>query len=339
MFTRIGSLIVLSIVLSSSSPVLAADFDLTYYRGEIGQGNHVLLEMTNFAGKLSGSYIYVKRQIPIDLAGTLQEDGAFSLTETVDSKETGRFAGKFLEEGKKLEGTWTDSEGKNPAPLTLERFAKQKVGEKKGEFDGGTIESSFAYPVFEDPSEAPLNEAIVRHITRSNDVFVDEISKAADPSVQVDNMYDVDMDVSVYTPGQFVSLVSTTYVFTGGAHGMTQYSTLNLRLSPQGAPVPVKLGDLFSSQEQALAKLSELCIADLKKQKAGFVVDGMVDSLDWEMLSHFSLSPAGILFLFEPYAVAPYAEGTFDVLIPFDALTSVLKPDALQGIVPPLPKG
>ncbi|MBX7257805.1 MAG: DUF3298 and DUF4163 domain-containing protein [Candidatus Hydrogenedentes bacterium] len=334
MFARIAPTFFVSMILAICPMARAADFDLTYYRGEIGKSNQILLEIMNSDGKVSGSYVYVKRQIPLELAGTLKDDGSFSLAETVDEKETGRFAGNVLEDGKKLEGTWTDADGKSSAPFSLQRFAHQKLEETKDEISGSTIESSFACPVFEDPSEAALNEAISSHMKKAHKAFVDEIRKAADPSFQVENMYDVDADVSVYTPGEFVSLVFTTYVFTGGAHGMTQYSTLNLRLSPQGPPQPIKLTDLFTSQDTALTKLSEICLADLKKQKAGFVVDGMVDSLDWEALRHFSLSPAGILFLFEPYAVAPYAEGTFDVVVPFDALSGILKPDAIQGIVP-----
>lgn len=334
MIARLSPWVVFLAVLMSCPSAWAADFDLAYYRGTIGESNEILLEIMSSDGAVSGSYFYVKRQIPLDLTGTLKDDGSFTMTETVDGKETGHFAGKLLEDGTSMEGAWTDAEGNRSAPFTLHRFARQKVEESKDEISGSTIESSFAYPVFDDVSEGALNEAVSSHVKKSHKAFVDEIRKAADPSFQVENMYDVDVDVMVYMPGQFVSLVSTTYVFTGGAHGMTQYSTLNLRLMPQGPPQPVKLADLFTSQDAALATISGYCLTDLKKQKAGFVVDGMVDSLDWEALRHFSLSPSGILFLFEPYAVAPYAEGTFDVVVPYDALAGVLKPDALQGIAP-----
>ncbi len=306
-------------------------FEQSFYRGTVGTDHGVIAQIAASEGKITGGYSYESKGNPIDLEGTVDESGAFHIKETVNEKETGRFEGTFKDKRKRMEGQWSTPDGKRTMPFTLTRFAIEHSTTKNEQIQGQPLESSQAIPAFEDPSEAKLNEAITAHLDKTYKSFVADLTKNMDPKFKADNSYDVDTDVATYIPGKFVSLVFTISEYTGGAHPMTQFDILNLRLSG-GEPRPVALADLFSSEDAAIKAISDYCMGDLKKQKAGFVLDKMVVSLDKKMLRHFSVSQRGIAFLFEPYAVAPYAEGTFEVTVPFSALKSLLKPGALDGI-------
>jgi hypothetical protein len=307
-------------------------FDWAFYRGTIGTGRTVILQAGVADGTITGGYFYESKGVPIDLEGTVDELGAVSIRETVDNKETGRFEGSFKDEQRRMVGQWASADGTKTLAFTLMRFATQRADVKTEHVQEQTVESSRAFPLFEDPKEAGLNTAVISHLDALYKTFLNEIKKAADPAFKADSTFDVDVDVAAYRPGAFVSLVFTTSLYAGGAHGMTQFDTLNLRLGGAGGPKAVGLSDLFSSEEDAIKALSHYSIADLKKQEAGFVLDGMVSSLDKKLLSHFTLSPRGTTFLFEPYAVAPYADGTFEVTVPFTAVETLLKTGALEGI-------
>ena len=46
----------------------------------------------------------------------------------------------------------------------------------------------------------------------------------------------------------------------------------------------------------------------------------------------FTLSPKGIKVYFDPYAVGAYAEGPYEVFVPFSALPDVFAMDALKDV-------
>lgn len=68
-------------------------------------------------------------------------------------------------------------------------------------------------------------------------------------------------------------------------------------------------------------------MSKLRERKASQVVDGDIESLPDELLENFIVTPSAMTFLFAPYAVGSYAEGSFLVKLAFEELGAILDPD------------
>lgn len=114
--------------------------------------------------------------------------------------------------------------------------------------------------------------------------------------------------------------------YSGGAHGNHGFASFNF-LMPEG--VPVDLEQVLVG-EKGLQRLSQLVIADLKKQllpedasTAQWIEEGAGPS--WNNFRDFLLLKDALHIDFAPYAVAPYSSGPQEVVIPLSALQGVLR--------------
>ncbi|MCL4694019.1 MAG: DUF3298 domain-containing protein [Candidatus Hydrogenedentes bacterium] len=322
----------LTALLVITAPVVASanDGGFSYHAGAIDGKYPIQMTLSRSFSDMMGSYFYLSKGEIIDLEGTV-EDEAVVLTETVEGKETGVFRGTFGENGTTLEGTWSTPDGAKEMPFRVERFGYQYLEERQLRIKDQPISISMGYPVFEwggGAKEQALNGLVTDWIHLREKGFVNDATEMIAPDFHAEYSIDIGADVLYFSRDGFASVLFYVYTYTGGAHGMTTYAALNVSLRGDAATA-VSLSDLFTPD--GLKKLSDACIADLKKQEASGVVDGGVDSLDADALSDFTLSPRGITIYFEPYAVASYAEGPFEVTIAFDSLANELKPDALKG--------
>ena len=126
----------------------------------------------------------------------------------------------------------------------------------------------------------------------------------------------------------FSGLLST-YWYTGGAHGNTDFLPLNYDLTTGQR---ITLADLFMPGSAYLDTLSVRTRADLARQaEAG----GMTSADFWEEGSapeavnfqRFTLGPDSLTIHFPPYQVGPYAAGSFATALAYADLQSVLVPD------------
>lgn len=130
--------------------------------------------------------------------------------------------------------------------------------------------------------------------------------------------------------GAYVSLKTTTYTYTGGAHGMHDIGTATWWLDPAG-PRRLTLAELFAPGADFVARLGPLVLASLEAQGALWVTQGQVTRLSADDLAHYALTPAGIAFSFPPYAMGPYAQGSFTVTVPYARVLDLAAQDgALQ---------
>ena len=125
-----------------------------------------------------------------------------------------------------------------------------------------------------------------------------------------------------------VSLVESHSEYTGGAHG-NYYLRGRTFVEAEGAVQELKLPDLFDPASDWERRLVELCITDLRKQGASWIVEDPFDSKLTERfskddLASFTLSAYGIRFYFSPYHVGPYAEGIFTVFVPYSVIVDFL---------------
>jgi hypothetical protein len=137
-------------------------------------------------------------------------------------------------------------------------------------------------------------------------------------------------------PG-WLSLSSTLYEFSGGAHGMTNYDAL---LWDREADTARKPGDLFASQD-VLRDAIQAPFCDMldqqraKKrgepvQRSGQMFTECIDPTAQTVIlgstNRRTFDRIGVLVA--PYEAGPYAEGSYEVTVPVTAkVIAALKPE------------
>lgn len=108
------------------------------------------------------------------------------------------------------------------------------------------------------------------------------------------------------------------YEFSGGAHGNTSFHPLNYGVR-NGKSVRLKLTDLLAPGVRAADVLEEIVRPELNRIKLSQELEP-VDSIDAGLADRFVITPAGITWLFAPYEVGPYSDGSFFVKISWEKL-------------------
>lgn len=123
-----------------------------------------------------------------------------------------------------------------------------------------------------------------------------------------------------------ISLLYTQYQYTGGAHGLQ--STFCLVVDIKKNKV-LQLSDLFRpGYEKPLQQQLE---AELRRQyniPEGEPLNGQNGLLfdpELTISTNFYLTKDGIGFIYNPYAVAPYAAGEINLFLPFKRIKELLK--------------
>lgn len=126
-------------------------------------------------------------------------------------------------------------------------------------------------------------------------------------------------------------------VFTGGAHGMYGNSYYLVSKSPEPRVIPLE-EILLPGQRPTLDKLQEAAWKRyLKEGPKGSEDPGFSDEEIAEHLKSFPftatdnwrLDSKGLVFLFQPYEIAPWAMGMPEILVPAAELKGVVKPEIL----------
>lgn len=135
------------------------------------------------------------------------------------------------------------------------------------------------------------------------------------------------VDIAYQAP-QLLTLVLDEYSYLGGAHPAsgTRYTVINLRdgktvgladLLSNGYEVPLNVAG-----EKAFREARNLPeAANLEEQ--GFTFENNVFSLN----ENFGVLEDGLKFVFNSYEIAPYALGPTDILIPYDDIRSLVRPE------------
>jgi hypothetical protein len=120
-----------------------------------------------------------------------------------------------------------------------------------------------------------------------------------------------------------ISLMFGYSTYSGGAHPnhFTAGFTYDLKRGAQ-----VTLPELFAPKSNYLKVISSYSIKELKKlETADGAETGAAPKL--QNFKSWSLTPQGLRIVFDPYQVGPYVAGAHKVLVPYDLLKSVAKPD------------
>lgn len=316
-----------------------------YYTGILGDGIGIQMELVMDSSGVTGSYMYDKIGSPLSLSGSIDKETSIITIVEQDEKgnRTGTFVGKLESEGtnyaKTIEGKWMKAGGGDKIPFKLNKIAYYITSETKA---GGKYEMSYMYPDFISGLKPyqEISQELEKNALAEQAKFMKEAeeffkSEESEPRAEWQERYNY--AIEYYSP-EVVSLSGEIYVYGGGAHGNTDYMSSNYWIK-DGKPYLLKLSDLFLQDSDYLKALSDYCINDLRKQEAGWVVDGQLKELSSDDMSAFAISPMGISIAFAPYAVGSYAEGPYFVTVPYSALKEVIDPAGPLGKLAGLSSG
>ncbi len=138
--------------------------------------------------------------------------------------------------------------------------------------------------------------------------------------------YVLDINYSIMESAKTETYVIKNYTYTGGAHGFEDTKTFSYKKDGQEKIV---LDDLFKKDGYipALSQVVKDSIVDLLGEDANIDMIESGTSQSIENFERFYLKDDSIVFIFPPYAVAPYSEGTIEVDIPVSTLGGMVDLD------------
>lgn len=326
MIRRVIVLILLSILCLG----LANDFHRFYYLGTIGDSLTVQMDLQIEGERVTGSYFYNRVGQPLDLEGTIDQDGNITLQEftrpdtLLGRQLTGTFEGTLsldlTDYGSSFAGKWSRVSGElYPFELTkVAEYVRVSVAQSR-------ISAISVHPFFIDKTLASLNQRFQEETLQGQfDFFTEGQQYALSGQIYHGWWLERSRDIA-YVSHDLISVAETIYVYTGGAHPNVGLAGYNYWLDDSGA-LRLTLNDLFRPGSDYMAVLSGFILEALAAQEALWVVDGTVSELTERILNDsFTITPQGLTFFFEPYLVGPYVQGTFSVLVPYEQLQSIIR--------------
>ena len=320
-------------LLAPAQPALAFGPVGYHFAGSIGGKYAVQMELHIEDGKVSGHYWYEAIGTPLELAGTLA-DGRMRLTErTADGKATGSWIGAFNPLNPVWKGKWTSADGTKSLTFELTEAAEIVITE---EMRMGFIKVHVAHPLFSGAGRHRGLQDVQALVDR--EVWAAAASIWADPVDPVSDDYEFEPDAPWwpwehfsevtmrYYSSSLISMMNEVYHFTGGAHGMTFHTSMNLKVGKTGASV-FTIDQIFRKGAGWEKAISDYVIQDLKARGADWVVSGEVREVPRKNMTRFTVSPAGIDLFFGPYEMGSYAQGTWVVLVPWSACKGLVDPN------------
>jgi len=134
-----------------------------------------------------------------------------------------------------------------------------------------------------------------------------------------------------------ISLYLEIFWWTGGAHPNTYYRVVNVGLV-NGKPRVLKLEDVLAKGASAAEVMD--CVyrrlEEVKRQRdpsrEPWMPEGGIPREYWDS---FILTPTALVWIFEPYAVGAYAEGTFQLRLSYEELKGLVIPIGVSSATKP----
>ena len=141
--------------------------------------------------------------------------------------------------------------------------------------------------------------------------------------------YESQLNIRVYslTKNTFTLSVSS-YIFEGGAHGNHNLSYFNYSIKPLKE---IGLNDILKQNySKELKKIAEKAYRD----ENNYMPNENLEKLGWfknefVLSNNYAFTDKGIDFLYNPYEIKPFSEGTTEFSIPYSKLQSLIKPKAI----------
>lgn len=155
------------------------------------------------------------------------------------------------------------------------------------------------------------------------DSILEEFMEYSADTIQPDFPYTLDIYYEKYFSGDYLSYVFFTSQYTGGAHPSNTIYTITYDKKENKL---LTISDLVNKNVNLLVILSKESRELLKKYpsfKTPYFIEDMLlegTSPKTENFRNFAFSKEGLILFFEQYQVAPYSEGSFRVVIPYNKL-------------------
>lgn len=308
------------------------------YRGTAGP-DPAILDLTLEGTHASGRLLLPAMHEVLDASGTAEGDGSVSLRlspaggrrqGSAPAPSAGSLRGRRSlapnDDGSRFSGTLQLGAG-GSRDVALTRIAQYV----RIDVLDGPIHAQASFPHFLAPPLTALRPELAPEARAGIEGFLGE-GRDARAAGALYHAYELIADTRLEgMAGAYVSLQTTRYRYTGGAHGLHDIETATWWLDPSG-PRKLSLADLFAPGSDYVARLSPLVLAGLRAQGATWVVQGQVTSLSAQDLALYALTPAGIAFTFPPYAMGPYVQGSFTVTVPYaEVIALATRTGALQA--------
>ena len=291
------------------------------------------MDVTFDGSRVNGNLYYVNGSSPLKVSGIVLKNDSIVIKLKSSHQKADRMRGSTEKDRMQIDGKWEASH-----PIKIRNFHFIKVAEYlKSSIQQGTIISlSALYPyfIFNNRTGQQINSRLQDSVLdRQRDFLQDGQQMNGNNSSSSDNWEQkIAYKITYFSP-DLISIAGNIYIYTGGAHGMTNPLTNNFYIG-NGNVDQLRLDDLFRPETAYQEYLSRVCLKNLSQKGASWVRNGQVNHLAGPDLHHFSISPRGLTFYFPPYTVGPYSDGSFTVNIPFDSLQNYLnKNGPLQDLL------
>ena len=340
---------------AQTPPISAADQRYTLL-GKIGQSYLVRMDLEQDGETLRGGYFYERAGVVrpgsnrINLSGQIDSEGQITMVEMTAAdgstpQRTGEFVGKLgkvLIDGEPqlyFSGTWTRERDGRKLPFNL-----QELGEFRQVFGTSRLtvreqreeNRSLNYTIrLNLPNLGEVASGFNRHLAAIVDPLVTEFKKDVAELRRDDQGRGVELPPSsleidylmVQATPQLLSLQLTIYSYTGGAHPNGQTRSLNWDPRRERSLV---LADLFSPGAPAGRIIADYCRRELARLDLGdpqWVARGT--AFNDQNYQRWNPTRAGLRLTFDPYQVAAYVQGSFEVVVPWSLLRPHLRPGLL----------
>jgi len=330
--------------------------------GSLGQNYLIRMELERSGNSLTGQYFYERPGAirsgsnSISLTGSVDAKGVLQLIEKAevvgsgDPVKTGEFNGRVTTltvDGHpmlNLAGTWTRARDGQKLPFSLDqsrplfgglslasqvdtesdqklnstlRLTLPRLGDSKSEFNRHLT-------AIVDPLAAEFRRDVAE-LRRGERERRDEVPPSS---------FEIDYDIVHHRP-ELLSLQLRVYVYTGGAHPNSHTRSVNwdIRLDRE-----ITLTDLFRPDSGFGGTISRYCrreLARLNLDDPAWLDRGTAFS--YENYQRWNPTRAGLRITFDPYQVAAYTQGAFEVTVPWALLTPFIKPSLGQLATSRLP--
>lgn len=139
------------------------------------------------------------------------------------------------------------------------------------------------------------------------------------------NTYDY-YDYSVIFLEPYIVVNNYSEINTGGAHGLNGKYT-EVFDTRTGKLITMK--DLFGNKKDSLDKMKALVTEEAKKipNKDNIIFSNLSSKLSKPEALKFSLLKNGVVFIFNPYEIASFADGIIEITVSYELLKNILKID------------
>jgi len=244
------------------------------------------------------------------------------------------------------ESATTTQTGAKPDTLAYEIRTYETRSQRCVKPDSLCALASFRYPVFAGDAFQALNDSLrtdvvgmaaaegdpnrraqtLEEAARNFTVGYDEFVNSQGDSLQFGQTWSLEVKTDVLRQSpKWVSVAHNFYVYSGGAHPnhATRYVNYDRATGHR-----LTLADLFQPDfEKTLTGIAGRHFRQQEGLKPGQSLekDYFFEEGKFRLNANFTLTEAGLKFLYNPYEIKPYAAGGTELEIPFSELEGILK--------------